>query len=233
MQLAAHIHRDTLHHAYLIEGEHEVLLPSILTLLDSFGVAREGNPDVTSEYYELFTVDDARALRARQVERSAVGDRRFFLIGVRFFTREAENALLKVLEEPALGVHFFVITPSGDALLPTLRSRFFLIPRDTRPEQHTVLLTKGKEFLRLSKPERLKYIAELLTEYEDDEKHVYLKGEALKLLDGIELALRDAMQNSTSVPVTHYESLLRTKSYMRDRGASTKMLLEYIALVLM
>lgn len=232
MELSNHINKNNLHHAYLIEGEHEALLPDLLALLGSFGIAHEGNPDVAKEYYELFTVEDARALRSRQIERGAGSSGKFFLIGVRFFTREAENALLKVFEEPAEGVHFFLMTPSADALLPTLRSRLFLIRPDMRPEGDAALLVRGQEFLRLSKPERLAYIAELLAGHEDDEKHVFLKGEALALLDGIEHALRKDTEGTVTSHAAQFESLLLAKSYMRDRGASTKMLLEYVALVL-
>ena len=38
-------------------------------------------------------------------------------------TREAANALLKTLEEPPPGSILFLLTPSADAILPTIRSR--------------------------------------------------------------------------------------------------------------
>lgn len=49
-------------------------------------------------------------------------------------TEEAQNALLKVLEEPNASSHIFLVTPHADALLPTITSRCHTIPC-TAPER--------------------------------------------------------------------------------------------------
>lgn len=54
-------------------------------------------------------------------------------------TTEAQNALLKLLEEPPADTIFVLTTPSARALLPTIRSRAQLIPVHT-PE--TAMLTE-------------------------------------------------------------------------------------------
>ena len=54
--------------------------------------------------------------------------KKIFIIETGFFTREAQNSLLKVFEEePTEGTHFFVFTPSAETLLPTLRSRMVIL----------------------------------------------------------------------------------------------------------
>lgn len=45
----------------------------------------------------------------------------------------AQNALLKILEEPPGYAYFFLVAANGEALLPTVRSRLALVP--VRPEQ--------------------------------------------------------------------------------------------------
>jgi DNA polymerase III delta prime subunit len=235
MSLGEYIRKDSLHHAYLIEGEYNLLLPGMLTFLAAeLGIAHESNSNITKESHELFTVDDARALRERQMQRASEEGKKLFVVGVRFFTREAENALLKIFEEPTPDTHFFLIVPSADMLLPTLRSRLSIIRSLENKASRDSLMLRGNEFLRLTKPERLQFIADMLEEYEDDAKHEFLKGEALKLLDGIEIALHGSLGGSapTIEQQTALKELLKCKSFMRDRGASTKMLLEHIALIL-
>ncbi len=224
MQLAEHIDKNNLHHAYLIEGEHETLFPEICSLLEK--------ADMPQETFELFTIDDARALRAKQVEKSADGQKKFFLISVGFFTREAENALLKVFEEPAPDTHFFVVVPSAAFLLPTLRSRFMVLSSAPDKERNTALVAKGKTFLKLSKAARLDYIADLIEEHKDEDKHDALKGEATRLLNAIESALAEKKSDMTADEQFVLKELWKCKNFLRDRGASTKMLLEYVALII-
>lgn len=226
MDLSLHIDKDNLHHAYLIEGEHAVLSADVLAFL-------EGEQNVIVEYTELFTIDAARSLRARQIERTPDGGKKCFVLGARFFMREAQNALLKVFEEPTADTHFFLIVPDADVLLPTLRSRVLVIRSEEDKVAKEALLVRGKEFLRLTKPERLQVIADLLEEYEDDEKHELLKGEALKLLSGIEVSLYTSLAGEppSEAQQQTFKELLKCKDFMRDRGASTKMLLEYVALI--
>jgi hypothetical protein len=233
MQLAQYIDKDNLHHAYLIEGEHAAVLPVVLAFLhDTLAVDHAANPNVSQELYELFTIDHARSLRTRQSERG--NGKKFFILGIRFFTREAEHALLKMFEEPSTDTHFFLIMPSADMLLPTLRSRLLVIRAQENIASRDAVTFRGQEFLRLSKAERLHYIADMLEEYDDDAKHEMLKGVAVALLDGIELALRASLGNAIASAEQQlaFKEVLICKSYMRDRGASTKMLLEYIALIL-
>jgi DNA polymerase III subunit delta' len=57
------------------------------------------------------------------------GDRKIFIIKAFSITHEAQNSLLKTLEDPVPGTGFILLIPCADRLLPTLRSRFFVIKR--------------------------------------------------------------------------------------------------------
>lgn len=69
-------------------------------------------------------VGDVRAL-IRETELVPVdGDRRVFILcHAERMQASAQNALLKVFEEPPAGVYIFLLTESRRALLPTVRSR--------------------------------------------------------------------------------------------------------------
>lgn len=60
----------------------------------------------------------------------------------------AQNALLKLLEEPPEGVYFLLCTRSAEALLPTVRSRCGIYRVDGEEESgDTALRTLAKEYL--------------------------------------------------------------------------------------
>ncbi len=69
-------------------------------------------------------VDDVRALRERLVTSAMAGRSRVFIIDeAHMLTREAQNALLKSLEEPPEDIHFIFATTAPHKLLDTIRSR--------------------------------------------------------------------------------------------------------------
>src|SRR3989338_4442292 len=107
---------------HLIAGTAAVV-PQVLGLLKDEGISVEGNPDIYVREYPRFGVDDAIELRDRSNKRPLAGSQRFFIIATPGLTGEAQNALLKTLEEPPADAAFFIIVPAPELLLPTLRRR--------------------------------------------------------------------------------------------------------------
>lgn len=69
-------------------------------------------------------VDDARAIRERLAVAPMLSSATVLIIDeAHMLTREAQNALLKTLEEPPPGVYFLFATTAADKLLNTIRSR--------------------------------------------------------------------------------------------------------------
>src|SRR3989344_5872540 len=111
--------------AYLVAGTTESI-PAVLALLEKQGIPTHANPDVYVRTYTHFGVDEARELRERAYMRAlqhAQCKRRAFVVASPGMTTEAQNALLKTLEEPPADAVFFFIVPSPDSLLATIRSR--------------------------------------------------------------------------------------------------------------
>lgn len=209
----------TIHHAYVIEGQKESIIPQLQQFSEAtLGLSTIGNPDFVLLDSETFTIDDSRDLYDRQL-RKALRGKKVFIISFRFIAVEAQNALLKVLEEPTTGTHFFFVVPRSDMFLPTIRSRVLLIQSEQNNEK--LSHKEAKDFLKASPAERLAQIKEII---EDKET---AKGKAIDLLRAVEQILaEDPKKNKSAL-----EQVLIAEKYLQDRSSSIKLLLEHVALV--
>ncbi len=81
-------------------------------------------------------VEAVRAI-APFLQRTKIGtSHRFVLIdGAQHLTRQAQNALLKILEEPPAASHLLLVTESAGQMLPTIRSRCQLLRLSPPPAE--------------------------------------------------------------------------------------------------
>ena len=117
------------HHAYFIEGEKESVKTDIENfLMEDSGFEIKGNPDYLYLEYKNMSVEDARSLRDTHMG-AAIGEKgkRVFVIYFENAESEAQNTLLKTFEEPNPTSRFFIIAPSVNILLPTLKSSFEIV----------------------------------------------------------------------------------------------------------
>ena len=63
---------------------------------------------------------------------------KYLIISARSFTVEAQNALLKILEEPPRNIEIIIVTESKSVLLPTVRSRLQVIMEHHATVHNTV-----------------------------------------------------------------------------------------------
>lgn len=199
--------------AYLIRGG-AASRTALIAALEERSVSMRGNPDVLAQEFETFSIDDARALAAFASLRP-LGERKIILVSAQGMTREAQNALLKVVEEGSGHSIFFFIIPAGVPVLPTLLSRCTVVqalPSDRETE-------RGEAFLRLGYADRLK-AAEAFAKTQDREGARMLVRSLLALADekkfGREL-LRDLMD---------------ADRYLQLTGSSSKAVIGHLALVL-
>lgn len=95
---------------------------------DPYGVLEELNlpkEDVRIFESEEFKIEDAKNVIA-EAYISSTREKFVVLIG-KIFNKEAQNALLKVLEEPPHNIHFLLFVPYKNTLIPTIRSRMQVI----------------------------------------------------------------------------------------------------------
>jgi len=214
------------HHAYLIAGEREAVLSDVLAFLGTIKeLELRGNPDLHIEHFDTLSIADARRLKER-AERKAFGIRKVFILAFNAATSEAQNALLKVLEDPAEHTHFFLVVPRSDVLLATVRSRLFIA--ESGPTRSGATSERAKEFLKASAPERLKIAKQIAEEISDGDTDKQFAVDFVSRLEQI-ISLE---RNVQTMPTTAFEDVALCRKYITDTSASVKMLLEHLALVL-
>lgn len=221
---------DTLHHAYLFEGERKALLSELFEFLEKkLKVGMKGNPNFYTGEFDTFTIDDGRMLKEMQANKVADGERKVLVVAFNSITREAQNSLLKIFEEPTERTHFFIITPSASLFLPTLLSR---IQRGESSNEKQQLETReGEKFLKFSKGDRVQYIKELMEDISDEKKD---KQYAIGLLEQLEVILSSkiSLQKATPEDLAMIKLIVKSQDFAHDKSASVKMILENIALSL-
>jgi len=202
--------------AHLIAGSAS-LVPQLLAFLKKEGMATKANPDVYVREYARFGAEDARELRARASSRAIGGGRRVFIIATPTMTTEAQNVLLKTFEEPPAGALFFLIVPSPQALLSTLRSRMQTLALSSVAEEDLVDVAK---FLASPPDKRIDMLKPLLEKDDEDKRDLR---PILAFLASLEAQLAKAPEG--------LEALYRARKYIGDKGALVKPLLEQVALL--
>ncbi len=209
------------HHAYLLESAGSPDLAEIKKKLEEKFLTEAGPADWFMKSLQTFGIEDSRELKEIQ-SRKGFGVAKIFLIKADFFTTEAQNALLKVFEEPTEGTHIFLAVPKTARLLPTLRSRLFSldisIPASGMEEV-------AEKFLKSPASERLKTVRKI-AENKD-------KSAAVSLLNSLEEKLRKDTEGVLSPEkIFILEEIGKGRVYLNGRAASIKMILEHISLIL-
>jgi hypothetical protein len=195
------------HHALYIEGP-----------LSLFKAYLEKLKPFFAQEFEKFGIDDARALTERAQLKNV--DKVTFFIAVGAITSEAQQALLKLFEEPQLGTTFVLLAPHG-TIIPTLRSRMLPYPNPIEVERGS---SEVKKFLKSSPKDRSAYIASLLKD--DGGARERVRG----FLNSLEFALLPYIKDKQVQEAL--ADIAKVRSYAGDRSPSLKMLLEHLALAL-
>jgi hypothetical protein len=221
------------HHAYLVEGDRREVLPELLSFIEGeFGISAKGNPDFFCEEFEKFGIDEGRRMRQLCARAVPEGGTRIYVCALDKITREAQNAILKLFEEPTQGIHFFLALPHASQLLPTLRSRLMLLPIDsyrTGTKTGTVrasLNISTEEFIKALPHQRLKMISRIT-----DEKNVRDADAFLSMLEDVLLQKKKDLTRGSELYLS-LEEIEKVKTYLQGRSPSVKMILEHVALAL-
>jgi DNA polymerase-3 subunit delta' len=97
---------------------------ALVSDLESYAASLQESIDKGS--LKIFLKDDFLVEDAKAVIKEAYiaeSNTKIILLGAKNFNLYAQNALLKILEEPPLNIVFILATSSKSALLPTIRSR--------------------------------------------------------------------------------------------------------------
>ncbi len=173
--------------------------------------------------FERFGIDESRELIALASLKNF--NEALFLVGAASITSEAQQALLKLFEEPQAGTMFVLLVPHG-ALLLTLKSRMLPYPELSPVTEDSSLYGEAKQFLKMAGKERSETIAKILKDEEGAKERVRdfinaLETECMKLNFAQKAEGRQGLQDIAMV-----------RDYVGDRAPSLKILLEHLALSL-
>jgi hypothetical protein len=217
------------HHAYFFAGEQEAGVAAALTYAkETLGLAAENNPDVVVFRYGLFSVDDARRV-IRLADQAAIGETKLIVVAAERIFHEAQNALLKLFEEPPPNTTLVLVVPSAGILLTTLRSR--MLPLGVHQE---AIPAAAQAFIDANTTEREKLVAKLLdrAKSDKDEEKQAARGEALHLLEGLQTAAYILWQKKPSEELRLFmDDLDRFLPILHERSAPLKLIFEHILLI--
>ncbi len=223
------------HHAYIYEGSLAQLPALVADARVQFNFSDEHSPDVHVREFEKFGIEESRWLSDTAALRPSSG-RALFVLGVASITSEAQQALLKLLEEPQAGITFVLLVPHG-SLLPTIISRMSAYPSEGmtgkkssgRPSDLNQTLLPAtplaRKFLSASGKERSEQLTKLLKEEEG------IKERVRDFINALESELSKTIGKSAEAR-QGLEDIAMVRDYLRDRSPSLKMLLEHLALSL-
>lgn len=164
--------------------------------------------------YDSMTIGHARELIREANLKAADGGQHVFVLSAKNILREAQNALLKLFEDPNPDTIFYLILQNEETLLLTLRSRLHVLHTENAvPEKKDF-----GEFLSLGPADRLKIIEKKIKE----EDTVWVKN----IATGVEVHAHKTEDSEI------IKNALMLSRYIETKGASKKMLLEHVALSL-
>jgi DNA polymerase III delta prime subunit len=231
------------HHAFVIEAEAEEGIQVALGWVE-----RElemnvdaSNPDVVVLRHGLFSVADARRVLEIAASVPFVSEHVVIITASRAY-HEAQNALLKLFEEPPPNTYIFFILPSLGGLLPTLRSRVQILnasldlrgPTSDVGPRRSYIPKEAEEFMKANKEKR-SVIIKKLTSGRDEEERRELRDEAIAIVNGIEAVAYATVKNdgfTKPIITTLLSDIAILRSYLYDRSAPVKMIMEHLSLVL-
>lgn len=222
--------RSKLHHAYILHGDLELSKQALVDKLRSFLPGEyldRPHPDFWQKSYQMFSIDESRDIKEFQARRPLGGYGKYFILNIGAITEEAQQALLKTLEEPVSETYFFLITERIEQFLPTVLSRCIVVSTEGRAEDG--LSQKVKDFLMSDLGVRQDMVKKLLAEHEAGNKN-NIRSFLSCLLEvyrqSIDLAKADEKT------LRSLKELEKSANLAGTRGSSVKLILEYVVGVL-
>lgn len=203
------------HHALLITHPNRALYAD--TLWKEINVISPAH-----RYFNQTVLDIETARNLISFVQSPYSGEKIALVSFHTATLPAQNALLKVLEEPSSNVRFILTTTAKSNLIDTILSRVRHVPLADVASQEDAY-----RFLELDPLSRMKLPAVVAMLAKQDEEGRKDR-ESIKAFI-LSLASVAAERNVSSQYVTE---ILQMASYSSDPSASGKALLEYLALLL-
>lgn len=222
-----------LYHSYVIESNPNVkTIKEIIDFLEHRNKINKNSPDIFYKIYESFSMEDSYFIKEWH-SRLGIGSlSKVCIIAAKTINREAEQTLLKMIEEPAPNTYFFIIIPDSSILLDTILSRVHIIKIGADMDKE--IIEDVNLFLKSNYKDRFDQISKIIKENKNEESSASLRYYANQFISEIEniyyVKFKEDLNNKNNIEIL--SQLEKSKSYLSTSGASVKMILENLALVI-
>lgn len=165
--------------------------------------------------YEQIGIDEVRSLITEAHRKPSEKSIKQIVVTANKITSEAQQASLKILEEPPSSVRIKLVLPIGTQFLPTVLSRVRL---ETESAKNTSSVFE--DWQMLSPAERIKVVEEKV------------KAKDVKWQQSLKNGLQTHLSSTHGYSAVVLSQLDLIVNELLTRGASNKMLLEHLALSL-
>lgn len=212
--------KDNLSHAYIVRGDFG-------SLKEEFGKAlKEIGTSISSPGHYIFDggtfgVDNARELMSWYYSNRGNNDGEYTLVilAPSVFKKDAQQMLLKILEEARHPYMFFIIVPDGIEVIETIISRVQTIRSLKIPGAN------AEEFVNLAIGEKIKKIAGDTKGMESHEVRVYTENLVRGLI--VYFHAKGTKENKDIL-----ESLTKAQNALVDSYTAPKFILDYLVTVI-
>ena len=214
----------SLHHAYIVEGDVETSRREVFSYIKENFSLIPGHADMFILSYPDLGVSNVDEIISANLRKPAIGGKKFLIIDFLSISHQAQNSLLKTLEEPQQNTHIFLLTQSSAVFLPTVLSRVHVVSySDSKHRIDSKLTERALTYLTSSLAERLELVKEILKEKEDElVDDGYIQSFVFEL----------ERQSYSRIETKDLNPFLTIDEYIRDASSSNKLLLEYLSLSL-
>ncbi len=220
-----------LYHSYVIEGDSNIAT-DLLGFLQDRGEIKKQSSDVICQNYESFTMDDSHEIKDWHSRMGVTGGKKICILATKFINREAEQALLKIIEEPSINTHFFIIVPDSSKLLATIISRVHVLK--IKPDDNLEIKKEVVSFLKIDPKARIEMVVEIIKNNKSEENSGQLRFYATNFVNELESIYYQKFKidkNDKNIKDLLNE-LQKARGYLATPGASVKMILEHLALII-
>ena len=206
---------NTLSHAHLIAGEAGIGKSKLANILAKLIL----NGELDREYVDIinyssskasFGVDDVRNIIEEVSKKPFEGEKKVIIIHEgNKLTIQAQNALLKTIEEPPMGVHIIILCESLELILDTIKSRceIYKLTPLTKEELYEYIRIKKFDFNENDIKSAIAFsegIPGRVDRYFNDNNLKELRSKTLELL-------RDLNKNNVEIILQHEENFIGLK----------------------
>ena len=206
---------NTLSHAHLIAGEDGIGKSNLANILAKLIL----NGELDREYVDIinyssskasFGVDDVRNIIEEVSKKPFEGEKKVIIIHEgNKLTIQAQNALLKTIEEPPIGVHIIILCESLELILDTIKSRceIYKLTPLTKEELYEYIRIKKFDFNENDIKSAIAFsegIPGRVDRYFNDNNLKELRSKTLELL-------RDLNKNNVEIILQHEENFIGLK----------------------